>query len=99
MVAHDSIPAWRSTTPSDINIDDYIVAYMSRARCETAGCHRPVEARSMGNYVCCIRCDDTHGARHSTCCDARDVTTARLLKAQTVLATRARQGTRRQLPL
>ena len=94
MVAHDRI------TAAEINTDDCIIAYLHhRACCETAGCHRPVEARSMGNYVCCIRCDDTHGARHSTSCDALDVTTARLLAAQTVLATRARQGTRRQLPL
>jgi len=97
MAAHDRITA--AELLAEINIADYIIAYLHRACCETTGCHRPVEARSMGTYVCCICCDDTHGARHSTSCDARDVTTTRLLAAQTVLATRAHQGTRRQFSL
>ena len=48
--------------------------------CKTAGCNRRSCTRPMGNSVCCVLCDDTHGARHALECDASDAAwRARLL--------------------
>ena len=61
--------------------DKYVQTLLSRPCCEISGCFRPVNIRSMGNSICCTRCDDTHGARHSQECDATNDTTARLAAA------------------
>ena len=73
---------------------EFVESFLRRNCCETAGCNRPVSARSMGNSVCCVRCDDTQGARHTPECDASDAACARLLAAQQAVGTPHTSGRR-----
>ena len=76
----------------------YIETFLQRACCcETRGCYRPVHIRPMGNSICYLRCDDTHGARHGNECNAMNDTTARLLAWQQAALSRHTSGTPRQL--